>query len=65
MAVNSYFFNAVLNDGVYDRIYNAEDVTSYLANIVGNGVFPNPSTQLQVRAGTGMQVIVGAGSGWI
>ena len=65
MAVNSYFFNAVLDGGVYDRIYNAEDVTSYLDKIVGNGVFPNPSTQLQVRAGTGMQVIVGAGSGWI
>ena len=65
MAVNSYFFNAVLDGGVYDRIYNAEDVTSYLDKIVGNGVFPNPSTQLQVRAGSGMQVIVSAGSGWI
>ena len=65
MAINSYFFNAVLQDGSYDRVYNAEDVTSYLDKIVGNGVFPNPSTQLQVRAGSGMQVIVGAGSGWI
>lgn len=65
MAVNSYFFNAVLDGGVYDRLYNAEDVTSYLDQIVGSGVFPNPSTQLQVRAGTGMQVIVAAGSGWI
>ena len=65
MAVNGYFFNAVLSDGVYDRIYNAEDMTSYLDQLVGNGVFPNPSTQLQVRAGTGMNVIVGAGSGWI
>ena len=65
MAINSYFFNALLSDGVYDRIYNAEDVTSYLDLLVGNGVFPNPSTQLQVRAGSGMNVIVGAGSGWI
>jgi hypothetical protein len=65
MAINSYFFNAVLNEGVYDRIYNAEDMTSYLDKIVGSGVFPNPSTQLQVRAGSGMNVIVGAGSGWI
>lgn len=65
MAIESYFFNAIENEGVYDRIYNAEDVTSYLDQIVGNGVFPNPSTQLQVRAGTGMNVIVGAGSGWI
>ena len=65
MAVNGYFFNAVLSEGVYDRIYNAEDMTSYLNQLVGNGVFPNPSTQLQVRAGSGMNVIVGAGSGWI
>ena len=65
MAINSYFFNAVESGGVYDRVYNAEDVTSYLDLLVGNGVFPNPSTQLQVRASSGMQVPVGAGSGWI
>ena len=65
MAINSYFFNAVLSGGTYDRIYNAEDVTSYLDGIVGSGVFPNPSTNLQVRSSTGMNVIVGAGSGWI
>ena len=65
MAINGYFFNAVLSDGVYDRIYNAEDMTSYLDQLVGNGVFPNPSSQLQVRASSGMTVIVGAGSGWI
>lgn len=65
MAIQSYFFNAILNDGVYDRTYNAEDVTSYLDLLVGNGVFPNPSTMLQVRAGSGMEVIVGAGAGWI
>lgn len=65
MAINSYFFDAILNDGVYDRIYNSDDVTSYLDKLVGNGVFPNPSTQLQVTAGTGMNVIVAAGQGWI
>lgn len=65
MAIQSYFFNAVLNDGVYDRLYNAEDVTSYLDQIVGSGVFPNPSTNLQVSAAPDMTVIVAAGSGWI
>ena len=65
MAINSYFFNAIQSGGTYDRIYNAEDVTSYLDLIVGNGVFPDPSTQLQVRASSGMDVIVGAGFGWI
>lgn len=65
MAVKGYFFNAVESGGVYDRSYNAEDVTSYLDKIVGSGVFPTPSTQLQVIAGTGMQVIVKEGQGWI
>ena len=65
MAIESYFFNAIEDEGTYDRVYNAEDVTSYLDKLVGNGVFPNPSTQLQVRAASGMDVIVGAGSGWI
>jgi len=65
MAINFYFFNAVESGGTYDREYNAEDVTSYLDGLVGNGVFPTPSTSLQVRASSGMNVIVGAGSGWI
>lgn len=65
MAVNGYFFDAVEHGGVYDRVYSAEDFSNYLDQIVGNGVFPNPSTQLQVRAGSGMQIIVGSGQGWI
>ena len=65
MAIESYFFNAVLSNGVYDRTYNAEDFASYLDSLVGNGVFPTPSTQLQVRASSGMDVVVGAGQGWI
>lgn len=65
MAIKSYFFNAIQSGGVYDRIYNAQDFTDYLNLLVGNGVFPNPTTQLQVRASSGMNVIVGAGSGWI
>lgn len=65
MAIQSYFFNAVNSGGTYDRIYNAEDITSYLNELVGNGVFPNPSSQLQVRASTGMTVIVGTGCGWV
>lgn len=65
MAINYYFFNAVESGGVYDREYNAEDVTSYLKGLVGSGVFPDPSTSLQVSASTGMTVNVGAGMGWI
>ena len=66
MAIESYFFNAVESDGVYDRVYNSEDFCNYLNLLVGNGVFPNPSTNLQVRsANDGMGIVVGAGSGWI
>ena len=65
MAINSYFFNAVKVGDEYDRVYDANDFTSYLNLLVGNGVFPNPSTSLQVRNSYGMNIIVGAGSGWI
>lgn len=66
MAINSYFFNANKNpDGTYDRTYNAESFSNWLSLIVGNGVFPNPSTNLQVEARTGFNIIVNSGSGWI
>lgn len=66
MAIYSYFFNAVKgSDGTYDRTYNAENITEYLDLLVGNGVFPNPSTNLQVVANGTMGCIVQAGSGWI
>lgn len=66
MAIKDYFFNAVKDaTGKYDRSYNAQDVTNYLDKIVGNGVFPNPSTNLQVMADSGMGIIVKAGQGWI
>ena len=65
MAIKSYFFNAELVEGSYDRIYNADDICSYLSKIVGNGVFPNPSTCLQVVPASEMSVTVKAGEGWI
>ena len=65
MAIESYFFNAWLDGGVYDRTYSAEDFTSYLNLLVSNGVFINPSNQLKVRSNNGMSVIVNAGSGWV
>lgn len=65
MPISGYFFDAVESGGVYDRVYSAEEFSKYLDKLVGNGVFRNPSTQLQVRAGSGMQVIVAAGQGWI
>jgi hypothetical protein len=36
------FFDAQLVDDEYDRIYTSSDFASYLDQIVGNGIFPNP-----------------------
>lgn len=64
--IKSYFFNAEkLGDGSYDRTYNAESFSDWLKLIVGNGVFSNPSTNLQVEARTGFNIVVNSGSGWI
>ena len=65
MAIKSYFFNAVESGGVYDRVYNAEDFTSYLGSLVKNGVLADPSTSLQVMADTGLTLKVKAGECWI
>lgn len=61
MAINFYFFNSVEKD----RLYNAEDISNYLKGIIGNGIMPYPADCLQVVAGTGMQVIVKSGIGFI
>ena len=64
--INSYFFNALPNpDGSWDREYNAENMSDYLNLLVGSGVFPNPSTNLQVMASSGFNLVVKAGSAWI
>ena len=47
----SSFFNAQMDaSGEYDRSYLAEDFASYFSRFISNGVFPNPSTGLQVLA---------------
>lgn len=57
----SSFFNSVSND----RVYRAEEWAEYFASFIGNGVFPVPSNNLQVVAGSGMVVTVKAGKAWI
>lgn len=63
--IKSYFFDAVQSGGVYDRVYSSGDFSDYLDLLVGNGVFANPASNLQVSASSGMDVVVRAGSGWI
>lgn len=59
--ITSGFFNSVSGD----RKYNADHLTKYLGKLVGSGVFPNPSTNLQVMAASGMAVKVLPGLGFI
>ena len=62
MAEKSSFFNSVSGD----RKYKAEDWASYFGTLIGNGVFPNPATNLQVVPGaSGLTVTVNAGKAWI
>lgn len=67
MAINGYFFNALYDEQTqtYDREYSAGMMSDYLKGIVGNGVFPNPSTSLQVLADSGLDITVGVGKAWI
>ena len=47
-----------------DRMCGAADWAAYFAQFISNGVFPI-GTQLQVTAGSGMQVNASAGAAWI
>ena len=50
MEKSSFFDAEESPSGEYDREYLAEDFASYFARFISNGVFPNPSTGLQVVA---------------
>lgn len=61
MAVTSGFFNSVEGD----RKYNAEQLSNFFGSLISSGVLPNPSTNLQVKAKSGMTVSVSPGRGFI
>lgn len=61
MAIISGIFNSINGD----RRYDAKWFARYFATFIGNGVFPNPSTGLQVTENTKMTTAVKAGDGWI
>lgn len=68
MAEKSGIFNAVADSsGNYDREYLAEDFAAYFSRFIANGVFPNPSTGLQVTAASSpnMTVLLQPGYGYI
>ena len=58
MAISSGFFNSI--DG--DRLYNADDMTTYFEGLVSDGVYENVDDALIVLAtGEGLNITVGAG----
>ena len=65
MAEKYSFFNAILKGEKYDRTYKAEDLAEYFASFIANGVFPNPSTNLQVMSTGNMDISIGTGKAWI
>ena len=62
----SSFFNSIqASDGSYDREYLAEDFAKYFASFIGNGVFPNPSSNLQVISNNDMTISISIGKAFI
>lgn len=46
---------------VYDRAITSAPLRKLIAKLLTDGVLPNPSTNLQVEAGSGMNVVVNPG----
>lgn len=65
MSIVGGFFNAKNVNGIYDRVYNAEDFAAYFANFISSGVFASPADQMKVVPGGGLSVDVSVGKGYI
>ena len=61
MAEKSSFFTSLNGD----RKYKASDFAEYFRTFIGNGVFPNPSTNLQVISNGDMTLTISPGFAWI
>ena len=57
MTIRYGFFNSVSKD----RKYDADDFNYLLRKLISNGGFASPSNNLQVTAGTGMNIIIKKG----
>lgn len=66
MAQKSGFFDShLLDDGTYDRLYGSIDFATLFGMFFTNGVFVNPTTNLQVVAKEGLTLTVKAGRAFI
>lgn len=63
MAVTYGFFNSMLVNGMQDRRYNADQMSTYFKGLISDGVYQNVGGGLQVKAGEGMLVQVMTGRG--
>ena len=61
MAEKSSFFTSLNGD----RKYKASDFAEYFKTFIGNGVFPNPSSNLQVISNGDMTLTISPGFAWI
>lgn len=57
MAEKSFPFDAIETAGIPDRVFYAEDFTRYFKQFIGNGVYPNPSSGLQIQTLYGNMVV--------
>lgn len=66
MAQKSGFFDShLLDDGTYDRLYGSIDFATLFGMFFTNGVFVNPTTNLQVVAKEGLTLTVKTGRAFI
>lgn len=69
--MRSGFFNSEIigydaeNMPIFDRAEEASFFAKYFSQFISNGVFPNPSTNMQVLADTGMQIKISIGTCFI
>ena len=69
--MRSGFFNSEITgyDGegmpIFDRAEDAEFYAEYFNSFIGNGMFPNPSTNFQALAGGSMKLNIQPGKCWI
>lgn len=61
MAIRSFPFNSINGDRKYSAFHWAE----YFSWLIGNGVFPNPSNNLQVLSNNNMTITIKKGAAWI
>ena len=61
MALTYGFYNSYNGD----RMYDAEQFSSFLDGIITDGIYSPIGTSMRVTAGSGMKVIVGTGRAWL